>query len=290
MSRANRKNNRRRIIPKKVFAKPVDDNKLKLIFISSSLPASIGQRMQQYLPAYGEPEFTIEEDLELSKEGIVRAELTIGKHSIKVVGFSAPVPEKLGKMAMDSANWAQEDTAAMRAHTHHMLVYYEGGSQDPAEQFLVIYKLAGCLIEDGLLGVMDIASWNCVPVNAIQRMMTPEVMQKCLEALPLPLWTGFTKVFVNADELWFCSKGFHRWGVMDFAWFGTMAEVSEVYELFHGLFHYVRDSQAKLKIGDTAQFGDNLILRFVKLSEYHEYLEGPIGTLVIERLDPTSFH
>lgn len=290
MSRANRKRNRRRIVPKKAVATPLLDNRLKVLFIASKLPSNIGQRMQQYLPGYGEVEFTIDEDVALSKEGVVQAALTIGKHRMTVIGFSTPASEKHCKMALDCANWPREDKAMMRAHSHHMQVNYEGGCQDPTEQFLAIYKLAACLIEDGLLGVMDAASWNCVPAHAIKQLMMPEVMQDCLKVLPLPLWTGFAKIFVNSDELWFCSKGFHRWGVMDFAWFGTMKEASEVYELFHGLFHYAHNNQAKLKAGDTAQFGDNLILRFVKLPEYHEYLEGPIGTLVIERLDPTNFH
>jgi hypothetical protein len=291
MSRANRKSNRRRVIPKKKAApKKVEDTRLKLLFIASSLPKSIAECLQKNLPQYGGAEFSVDEDVSLHEEGLLHADVTLGQHQIKMVGFSAPVPEKVGKMAMDCANWSREEKQEMRAHTHHMLVYYEGGSSDVAEQFLALYTLAACLLDDGLLGIMDTAAWNCVPVHAIKNLMLPELRESCLEDLPLPIWTGFAKIFVSSDEVWLCSKGFHRFGVMDFAWFGTMADVNEVFDLFNGLFSYVRNDKAKLKAGDTAQFGDNLILRFVKLTDYHDYLEGPLGTLVIERLDPSNFH
>ncbi len=290
MSRANRKNNRRRVVAKKITPKKAEDQRLKLIFLASSLPKCIAERLQQNLPAFGVTDYSVEEDLELAQEGIVNADINLGIHKIKVVGFSAAVPEKVGQMALDCCNWSPDDKQAMRAHSHHMVVYYEGGSLDIVEQFLALYTLACCFIDDGLLAIMDIAAWNCVPVHAIKQLMHSELRNNCDEDLPLVLWTGFAKIFVSDSEVWLCSKGFHRFGVMDFAWFGTMEDVNEVYELFHGLFSYVRNEKAKLKVGDTAQFGDNLILRFVKLNDYHEYLEGPLGTLVIERLDPSHFH
>lgn len=91
------------------------------------------------------------------------------------------------------------------------------------------------------------------------------------------------KFFLPDGMIWFCSKGFHRWGVPDFALLGEQGEGETAVDIFSGLLGYVRSSGAQLSPGDTADLGGTL-LRFGPVYEYAEYLAGPSGTLVIERL------
>ena len=141
-------------------------------------------------------------------------------------------------------------------------------------------RVAGSFLKSTLVGVVDPDAWNCMPAMVLEEMLTTETLMTCRAEVPVGLWTGFVKMFKPDDDVWFCTKGFHRWGVMDFAYLGKHSQADETFRLFNGLFNYVRRSKAKLKPGDTAEFGE-LFVRFEQVSEYKDYLEGPLGTLVV---------
>jgi hypothetical protein len=54
------------------------------------------------------------------------------------------------------------------------------------------------------------------------------------------------------------------------------------------LFHYVYSTQAKLEAGNTAQFSEDMFVKFGSIYEYNEYLDSPLGTLVVEKIKPFS--
>ena len=211
------------------------------------------------------------------------ARITYDEHSIRLVGLGSPAPVEAIHEAIECAHWNDEDKQPLRRHRSHVLCYYEGASDDPAEQLLACWKLAGGFLDDGLLGIVDRDAWNCTPAAPLRQLLTPAGIATLRKEPPLGIWTGFARMFKDEDEVWFCSKGFHRWKVVDFACLGRPSEAEEIFDLFNELFRYARDSQAAMAPGHTAQLGDKL-LRFLPVSEYPEYLNGPLGTLVVEKI------
>lgn len=260
------------------------------LLLLNELPPALGPLLEAGLQQAGVAGVQIREEFADAEQGMLHAEIWFDGHLIRVIGFDAPVPEEVVKNAIDCAHWKKEDKAPMRTHRTHIVCQYLEGEAYPNQQMLAMNKVAGCFLAHGLIGCVDPDAWNCVPAHVLQEMLTEQNQITFAEHPPLIVWAGFVKFFTDNDHIWFCSKGFHRWGVPDFAWLGPMSEAEQAWELFQALFHYVLDNDVNLNVGDTAQFGDNLILRFAAVTDYEEYLNGPLGTLVIERLNPSQFH
>lgn len=94
----------------------------------------------------------------------------------------------------------------------------------------------------------------------------------------------------NDRDIWFCTKGYHRFNANDFAYLGQLEDADFAFDLFNNLFAYVYDSKAKLQIGHTAQIGENTFIRFQDISEYNDYLDSPLGTLAIERIEASQIN
>lgn len=276
----------RQVQPEEVGEEPL----FSLIFLASGFPADFAAPLESSLATIQEDQAKIDCHLVDPDDGTVFVQISFAQHVLHLVGIVGAAPNELISHAIDCAHWSKEEKAVLRAHSHHYFCQYMAGSDDISEQMLAINKVAVALKDAGVLGTVDPEAWNCAPSHILHKMMISEPHQSLLQDPPLEVWAGFAKFFKGPNEVWFCSKAFHRWGVVDFAWLGEHAQGMEAFELFRALFNYVRDSNAVLQVGHTAQFGDNLILRFAALTEYHEYLQGPLDTLVIERLNPKEFH
>ena len=128
-----------------------------------------------------------------------------------------------------------------------------------------------------------------MPVWMIKEQMKPNMLQSCREAVPVGMWTGFVKLFKSKDEVWFCTKGHHRFGARDLAYFGNPAEANEVYMLFANLFDYMAGG-ATIKAGDTAQISETHYIRFREVYELEDYLNSPLGTLVLEKIKASEIN
>lgn len=299
MAKASRKSGKRRLPERRNLGlKTLDpavpfeahDALLCLIFLANGFPENFADVLQHQLAQLQEKQIHIIDLGVDTADGKWHVEISFNEHHLRLIGSARPAPEDLIAHAIECAHWSKAEKDILRAHTHHYFCQYLSGSDNVGEQILAIEKVAVSLMKAGVLGTVDPEAWNCAPAHILQRLLNGETHQSLVDDPPLEVWAGFAKLFKSEREVWFCSKAFHRWGVVDFAWLGVPAQGAEAFELFRALFSYVRNGDATLKVGDTAQFGDNLILRFGELSEYHEYLQGPLDTLVIERLDPKNFH
>lgn len=211
--------------------------------------------------------------------------ISFGPHSFILAGIDAPVPADSSQNAVDTSNWSAEDKAPLRRHRAHMICAYASTGADPTEQFVAALKVAAAFLRYGLVGVIDAAAWNCLPPRAITASLAADFLVGARQTIPVAIWTGFVKLFRPDGLIWFCSKGFHRWGAPDFALLGAEGEGDTAVDIFSALLGYVRSTGARLSPGDTADLG-GVPLRFGPVREYAEYLEGPGGTLVIERMAP----
>lgn len=263
---------------------PAGQESMSLIMLFDTLPRLEQPVIERGLHVSGGVGQAVQLSAEFVENGNLHAIVGFGEHRLRLVGFDLPAPGSAVEQAIDCAPWPQGAKQPLRSHRAHVLVAYLDGSADPTEQLIAVLRLAATFGDSGLLGVVDSAAWNCIPAHALGDIARPDMLDVCRRALPVGICTGFVKFFKGQDEVWFCSKGLHRWGVGDFALLGKLSQAQETSELFGALFDYVRESRPVLRPGHTAQFG-NLQLRFDRVTEYAEFLQGPLGTLVVSRHD-----
>jgi hypothetical protein len=255
---------------------------LTLIFLFDTLPKLSEATLYQGLSASGELQNPLRIfDEIVSADSGQYARLVFDEHQFRWLGVRAPAPSESVQQPIECSHWPLSDKEPLRQHQAHVICWYEGGGSDPGEQMMAMLRLASAFSKLGLLGVVDTDAWNCIPAAVLTKATQPDTLAACRTHVPVALWTGFVKLFKTEHDVWFCTKGFHRWGLCDFAFLGKHADAEQVAGLFGSLFHYLRQSNATLEPGHTAQFGKQF-LRFGTVKEFAQYMESPLGTLVIE--------
>jgi hypothetical protein len=211
--------------------------------------------------------------------------VTFEDHKIQLLGLDMPVPETTLRRTIYPSGWSKEQTEPMRNHRAHVICNYVGENPDPVEQIIALYKVAACFTDQRLLGVLDETAWNCVTSSFLDVMLEPEMLNQCRDNIPLEFWTNLVKFSRPNGGVWLCTKGNNRFGVKEFACLGSVEEIQDTRHLFTNLFHYSRDYGIPLNPGETAQLGERFALRFSSPFEFEDYLESPLGTLVVQKID-----
>ena len=214
-----------------------------------------------------------------SADGFV-ATVMFDDHQIQLAGLNAPVPPGTIEQTVASSRYKPELTKAMRAGRAQIVCYYQGHSADPVEQLMAMEKIAGAFLPMGLLGLLDPGAWNCRPREVMEK-VDLKMLRACLQGDPLSFSIGFVK-FIQDNGVWFCTKGQHRFGLPDLAWFAPLNQGQFVYDAFGKLFLQMRETGTRPQVGDTAAAGEGIYVRFREVYEYHDWLNGPAGTLVVE--------
>lgn len=275
---------------KKIFGQdknPAQQEKPKsstaFIMLFNVLPklavAQLGNTISQIEPLRQPATF----DVQIEEKDMFRAFTKFDDHKLQLVGMSTPVPSSVLERTIPVSNWKQEDKLPLQNHKAHIICYYEGDNPNPTEQLLALYKIAFAFSEFGLLGILDEDAWNCMPIWMVKEQMKADMLQSCRKSVPVGIWTGFVKLFKNKTDVWYCTKGYHRFGVNDLAYLGQLDEANDVYSMFGNLFEYMLGG-AFIKIGHTAQISETHYLRFREAYEYGDYLKSPLGTLVFEKI------
>jgi len=277
---------------------PVQQEKPKastaFIMLFNALPKldtkRLGNSISQIEPLKQPATFDVQTfDVQIEEKGMLRAFMKFDDHKLQLVGISSPVPSPVMEHTIPVSNWKQEDKLPLQNHKAHIICYYEGENSNPTEQLLALYKTAFAFSEFGLLGILDEDAWNCTPTRMIKEQMKPNMLQRCRESVPLGIWTGFVKLFKSKNDVWYCTKGYHRFGVNDLAYLGQLGEANDVYNMFGNLFEYMLGG-ASIKAGHTAQISETHYLRFREVYEYSDYLKSPLGTLVIEKIKASEIN
>lgn len=261
-----------------------------MLLLAGEYPGPVATQLQQGLEQQGLGPVEIDAEVWDPESESYHVFCHFGGHTLRILGFPSPADGESVQNALDCANCSREDKALMRAHGSHYFCQYYDGVSDVGAQLLAINQLGLALESAGAFALLDMEAWTCTPLRLVRQLLQLESAQNLIQHPPVEMWAGFVKFFVTDSDIWFCSKAYHRWGVPDFAWFGQMLQAQEAYDLFRALFDYVRNQGAQLRVGDTAQFGENLILRFGSINPQDEFLQGGGETLVIERLNPADFH
>ena len=263
---------------------------LTFILLFDTLPEVVPNQLKNHLALFGPFQSPLRVSQHLAQEGYLYAVVDFDHHQFRLVGFSLPAPDDAVKLSIDSSHWSRTDKAPLYAHRSHVLCYYQGRATDATEQMIAMTIFVSAFSNRGMVGVVDPDAWNCLPTSVLLETLTPAILAAHRMTVPLGLWTGFVKFIVDEDAVWFCTKGCHRWGICDFAFLGSPDQFEEVFILFNVLFHYAQDHQVLLEVGSTVSLGRDRLLKLTAVTEYAEYLEGPMGTLVVQHVSRLEIH
>jgi hypothetical protein len=215
------------------------------------------------------------------------ADVTLGPHRIKLMGFSEPLTDYMQRNTIHMSNWPDQAKQVMYAHRAHLVCSYESGSDDPAEQLFALYKVAAAFAPQNLLGVIDKTAMTANPVGLINDLFGRIQLEMVLNDhdIPYAAWIGILKLVKPDGEVWWVSRGHERFGAPDLAHLAPLGQGERIMDLFEGLLKYMYFHQARIETGHTAEMHQTQ-LRFVEPYEYQEYIESPTNpALVVEIIE-----
>jgi hypothetical protein len=211
--------------------------------------------------------------------------LRFNQHTIQVAGLAAPLPQEIVDCTIHPSPWQPQIKAAMRMHQSHISLVYNGTDYDPVEKMIALYSAAHAFAGEDLLGILNEGAWTAHPPA---NYLSPEKIQSYRQDIPFTLWMGYVKFFVDSQRYWLVSKGHHIFDVPDLAYFvNPEDEAHQIISSFINIFYYIYEKDTFVRAGDTLEIPHSgQFLKFSEVPEGADFLMGPSGTLVIEKIDP----
>lgn len=224
----------------------------------------------------------------------VYVHITIGDEIFDLVGIDAPLPENIVSYTVGCAYGNADEIQEMRAHGFHILAFYKGKNKDRQAIFNAYKKLAYGFLAQGLLGLANPYSWNVIGANLLQDMVEDESTRAFAETPAMMIWRNFIKL-PDEKGVWFVTKGNNLFGIHEYAYFGSMEEAQNVYDIFETVFSFIYEGEGTIAAGDTMQTGEDEYIRFKSIDEITAGLKEPLrgetmGTLVIERISSSEIN
>ena len=246
-------------------------------------PDQIGKGIRNIKKNLGDKAVDVSWDFQEPQKCLGQVE--IGPHIIRVAGLSTPLPQEVVDCTIHPSPWGAQIKAAMRQHQSHLSLVYTGSHHDPVEKMIALYETARAFTNEDLLGILNENAWTAHPPGDF---LSSETIQSYREELPFKLWVGYVKFFINEDNHWFVTKGHHIFDVPDFAYLihpGDNAD--EIRDQFINIFYYIYEQDVFVTAGDTLEIAkSDQFLKFSEVPEGADFLMGPSGTLVIEKITP----
>ena len=207
-----------------------------------------------------------------------------GQHHVQVSSLPHPLPSAIIDRTIHTAPWQPQVKMHLRHHQSHLSLVYMGDHHDPVEKMIALYQVAHSLANENLLGIVNEPAWTAHPTADI---LMPDQILNFRQNIPFRLWVGYVRFFVDKKHYWLVTKGHHLFNVPDLAYFCSGDENEEdIISQFNNIFYYIFEEDADVVPGDTFSVsgGDDL-MQFSEVTEYPELLMGPIGTLVISKVN-----
>lgn len=212
-------------------------------------------------------------------------EIQFGLHRIQVAGLANPLPQEIVDCTIHTSPWQPQIKAAMRQHQSHLSLVYRGSAYDPVEKMIALYQTARAFAGEDLLGIVNENAWTAHPPADT---LSPESIRSYRQDIPLNLWVGTVKFYVDQDNYWLVTKGHHIFDVPDLAYFiHDDEEETQIIKHFINIFYYLYEQDVFVTAGDTLEIAQQgQFLKFAEVPEGADFLMGPSGTLIIEKSTP----
>jgi len=225
----------------------------------------------------------------LAKEGSLLITGTINGDKFTVAGLNFPFPQPILEKVLPICHFGEKEKKKFHKSKTHILFSIDKGNTDPHLLFNKLFQLVECLMaEDGkVIGIVNEAALTAIPLVSIQEISSERAELLTEKAIPFCTWLsitgGFVKYILDANTIWYVTKGNHQFELPELAFKGGANEGNDSLLLFHALFSYMYGYKAVLAVGHTAEIG-NQQLAFTAVEEYKDLFEGTYGTLVVNKV------
>ncbi|MEA3327319.1 MAG: DUF4261 domain-containing protein [Chloroflexota bacterium] len=204
-------------------------------------------------------------------------------HKVQFTGLSMPLPPVVMDQTVHVSRWQPQIKAAMRQHLSHLSLQYTGKNPDPVEKMIAMYQTAHAFDHENLLGVINPNAWTAHPPADF---LNADMIRTYHQNIPFSLWIGYVKFFIDKQHFWLLSRGHHIFDVPDLAYLVQADEkLDEIINHFINVFYYIYEQDVVVTAGDTLAIqGTNATMQFSEVEEGADFLMGPSGTLVIEKI------
>lgn len=218
-----------------------------------------------------------------------------GKHVVRFVGFSLPMPAQAVEVCVAPSHYSEELKQRARSHKAHVILYYAGFDPSPLDQYVALAATAGVLARLGAIVVLNESGHTSFPAAALAGLGSDSDgdIIELLRTLPLPmLYCGFVKHQVEGfSGVWMRTYVAPCLGLPDFAAHASGHEEGERYfGMFDSILSYLRESGARLAAGHTMQIGEGECLRFRAPSDDEGFLESDGELFVAEVIPPDEIN
>ncbi len=258
---------------------------IHLLYSTTAFPTPDPQTIADQLAAMENPIPSGELEVSWALQQAQRClgQIRFGDHELQVAGLPVPLHKTIIDRTIHVSHWPPQIKAALRQHQAHLSLVYTGKNTDPVEKMISLYTIAQAFENENLLGVANEAAWTAHPIADF---LTPEKIANYRSAIPFNLWVGNVKFFVDEHNYWLVTKGHHIFDVPDLAYFVEPGDdLTEIRHNFINIFYYIYEKDVVVAVGDTLTIGETgKTMRFSTPTELADFLIGPAGTLVIEKI------
>jgi hypothetical protein len=271
-----------------------DKSQLSLTLLFDSLPIIKPQQLAKNIASIESIDTEIIVDVTVQLSNYLCASIEFESHRLKLTGFPVPVSTYWRDMTVGFSDLSPAEKAALDAHKSYIICDYEGNDPSVVEQLISLYKAAHGVRDRGLVGVLDLGAWSCRTPKMLKDRLSKSILSSYRSSKIMYLATGLVKIPKGDGEIWFCTKGFHRFSSPDYAYLGKASEEEFVWDIFEGFFDLIDYGREIELDGNQVVFGDDdgnitTQLDIGKVYEYFDYLNSPSGTYVLKKvpIDPS---
>ncbi len=271
-----------------------DKSQLSLTLLVDSLPIIDPQQLAKSIASIESIDTEIIVDVTVQLPNYLCASIEFESHRLKLTGLHVPVPTYQRDLTIGFSDLSPAEKAALDKHKSYIICTFESDDPCVVEQLISLYKAAYGFHDRGLLGVLDLGAWSCITPKMLKDLLSKKMLRLYRSSKSMHLATGLVKIPKDDENIWFCTKGFHRFNSQDYAYLGTASEEEFIRGIFEGFFDGIDFiCGGTFECGNQVIFGDDEgiatnLINTRKVYEYFDYLSSPLGTYVLESttIDP----
>jgi hypothetical protein len=228
-----------------------------------ALPDLDPARLQSQLEPLVGP-CSIDWDQKAARDGmpLVGGMAQFGSHQVAMLALNAPVMKEVLDRTVGVSPMPEDKRAQLLGHKAAIRLLYLGNAPEPLEQLTALYHVAGALLSEGGLGVLDERAALAQPAELVESYLP----QLGGDPPLVPLWVGVV-TFDGGDEAvrryLIRTYGMEQFGLTDLGlYLAGRSGADDAYHLLMNVCLYLVEGQPSLHIeaGHTAEFNGRTYL------------------------------
>lgn len=264
-----------------------DRFQIALTFLFDRLPTIDSQQFSKIINDIEPVSTDIVVDVQMELPNFLRASIEFDSHRLHLTGFSVPVPKYWLDLTADFSELTPADKSAIDSHKAYIICSYEGNCALAREKLIALYKTAYGFKDMGLLCVLDRDIWACRTLKMLSDIVDYKKLEFFRESTPIDLTTNLVKLSKDNGDIWFCTKGFHRFKSSNFAYLGSHLDAEFICHIFSALFDVLHENELTLDSEHVILFEDGMSMVIDDIYECIDFLNSPLGTFVLTKAPST---